>query len=65
VLAAPRLLLGARTTAALNEWYVLPPVVRTDQRLLLTLVRASGIGLMVLAFGLEIRAIALVINLST
>ena len=55
----------ARTTAALNEWYVIPPSIRADQRIRLALVRAAGVGLMVLAVGLEIRAVALVISLST
>jgi hypothetical protein len=55
----------ARTTAALNDWYVIPPSVRVDQRIRLALVRAAGVGLMVLAVGLEIRAVALVISLTT
>jgi hypothetical protein len=55
----------ARTTAALNEWYVVPPVVRSNQKVLLTLVRIGGLGLMVLAIGFGIRAIELAVNLST
>jgi hypothetical protein len=55
----------ARTTAALNEWYILPPAVGTDHHFLLTLVRASGIALMVFAVGLEIRALGLVVSLAS
>jgi hypothetical protein len=59
------LIAPARTTTALNEWYVLPPVVRGHQHIRLALVRAGGVGLMVMAVGFEIRAIALVISLSS
>ena len=55
----------ARVTSALNEWYVLPPAVRAEQRIRLTLVRAIGAGLVVMAVGLELRAISLLLALSS
>ena len=50
----------ARTTAALNEWYIVVPSVARGKWFRLALVRATGVALMVLAIGLEIRALALV-----
>jgi hypothetical protein len=65
VLGICLLLAPVRTTAALNEWYALPPPLRPDQAVRIAVARGCGIGLMILAVGLEINAVHLVINLST
>jgi hypothetical protein len=49
-----------RVTAALREWYVIIPSVARGHHVRLALVRVSGVGLMVLAVGLEIHALDLV-----
>jgi hypothetical protein len=50
----------ARVTAALRDWYVIIPSVARGHHFRLALVRAGGVGLMVLAIGLELRALSLV-----
>lgn len=59
-LGAALMVAPARTTTALNEWYIVVPSVARGRWLRLAVVRASGAVLTVLAVGLEIRALTLV-----
>jgi hypothetical protein len=48
-----------RATAALHEWYVVPPEVSAERWLALLLVRVVGMGLVVLAVWLELQILGL------
>jgi hypothetical protein len=62
-LGAALLFAPVPTMAALNQWYLVPPAVRSSQRVRVAVVRVCGAAVMFLAVWLEVQAVTMVVAL--